>query len=174
MATIAIVGIVASVAVPSFKYIGTTNRMSSEANALLGDMQFARVEAIREGQQVSICEADATESSCQAGGAGWAGGWIVFSDPNNTGQPGGAAGSILRAQKPLSAINNGADTFTGPVAIVAFNRDGFASGLTVAATMFTLHDAAGDAQFTRCLALNPTGYLAVVRQGITVGATTCT
>ena len=42
----AIVGILIGVGVPSFRYVTNSNRMSSEVNNLLGDMQFARSEAL--------------------------------------------------------------------------------------------------------------------------------
>ncbi len=40
-----IVGIIAAIGVPSFKYVTTSNRIASEINALLADMRYARTEA---------------------------------------------------------------------------------------------------------------------------------
>ncbi|MFK9866802.1 Tfp pilus assembly protein FimT/FimU, partial [Escherichia coli] len=47
-----IVAILFGIGLPSYKYVTTSNRVASEVNALLGDMQFARSEAVREGQTV--------------------------------------------------------------------------------------------------------------------------
>src|SRR5438874_13781183 len=65
---------------PSYRYIANSYRMSAEVNGLLGDLQYARSEAIKEGQTVTTCvSADGTGCT---GGTAWANGWIVFSDPN--------------------------------------------------------------------------------------------
>ncbi len=55
LVTITVVGILMAIAAPSFRYVTTANRASSEINALLGDMQMARGEAMKEGQFVTIC-----------------------------------------------------------------------------------------------------------------------
>ena len=55
MVTVAAVGILLAIGVPSFRYIANANRIATEANNLLGDLQFARSEAIKEGQSVSVC-----------------------------------------------------------------------------------------------------------------------
>jgi prepilin-type N-terminal cleavage/methylation domain-containing protein len=75
MVVVAIVAILLSLGMPSFRYLTNAYRMSAEVNGLLGDLQYARSEAIREGQAVTACvSADGT--SC-TGGANWASGWIV-------------------------------------------------------------------------------------------------
>jgi len=48
--TIAIATIVMMLAVPSFRYVTNSNRIAGEINGLLGDLQFARAEAIKEGK----------------------------------------------------------------------------------------------------------------------------
>src|ERR1700719_147961 len=78
MITVAIAAILLAIGVPSFKYVTSSNRASSEINGLLGDLQFARGEAIKEGQTVTIC-ASANGTSC-SGSTSWDTGWIVFSD----------------------------------------------------------------------------------------------
>ena len=52
---IAIVAILLALGVPSFKYVTQSNRSTSEINSLLGSLQLARAEAIKEGQRVSVC-----------------------------------------------------------------------------------------------------------------------
>src|SRR6185312_12491017 len=87
LTVVVIVVILMTIAVPSYRYVTTDNRMSTEANELLGDLQFARSEAAREGQSVTACVAQSTSStspSCAAAGTtAWQKGWIVFSDVNN-------------------------------------------------------------------------------------------
>src|SRR5450432_1660622 len=123
MMTIAIGAIVLVLAVPSFRYVTNANRIAAEINGLLGDLQFARGEAIKEGQTVTICVS--TNGTSCTGTPAWQGGWIVFSDPTNTAVVG--AGGVLRVQKTFS----GTDTFTASpntLTTVTFNREGYAAG----------------------------------------------
>ena len=76
----AIVAILLGIAIPSYKYITTSYRMSAEVNGLLGDLQFARSEALKEGNGVTACVS--TDGATCTGGANWYAGWIVFSDLN--------------------------------------------------------------------------------------------
>ena len=51
----AIVAILFGIAIPSYKYLTTSYRMSAEINNLVGDLQFARGEALKEGNGVTAC-----------------------------------------------------------------------------------------------------------------------
>ena len=51
--TMSIAAIVLTIAVPSFRYVTNSNRIAGELNGLLGDLQFARSEAIKEGLGVT-------------------------------------------------------------------------------------------------------------------------
>lgn len=156
MIVISISAILLAIGIPSFRYVTSANRASSEINGLLGDMQFARAESIREGQTVSVC-ATINQATCTGAGTSWTGGWIVFSDLNGDGKkdPGE---DILKLQKPLSNL----DTLQTDQALtknaVIFSREGFAMGLANPLT-FTLHDATSNAQYTRCLSLTIVGAL---------------
>ena len=176
-----IVAILAAIAVPGFQYVTTSNRVSTEVNGLLGDMQYARNEALKEGLPITICASanpTATPPSC-SGSTSWQSGWIVFPDPNST-QNVVPTSPILRNQTPFS----GNDTFDANFGVeaVTFNREGFASSGAignVAAQLgvtITLHDATASAQWTRCLIINGaatanSGMLGTVRSG--APGTTC-
>src|SRR5579862_5580193 len=82
--TVSIVAILLAIGIPSFKYVTVSNRISTEVNALLGDIQYARSEAIKEGLPVTVCasnNATSANPTCSLGIA-WQGGWIVFLDSN--------------------------------------------------------------------------------------------
>jgi len=79
---IAIAGILAAIGTSSFKYFTAANRIATETNALLGDMQFARSEAQKEGLFVTICPTNGTGTACTAS-SNWSNGWIVFVDFSN-------------------------------------------------------------------------------------------
>ena len=166
---IAIVAILATIAMPGFKYVTTSNRIASEVNGLLGDMQFARSEAVKEGQSVTVCiAANANLNSCAgAAGGNWALGWIVFLDTNNNQQV-DAGEAVIRAQPAFS----GTDTFVAGSAAfnsVTFNRLGYApTGVT---TNISLHDSTANPSWTRCLAVNPIG--STVTERATFGTPAC-
>jgi type IV fimbrial biogenesis protein FimT len=152
--TMTVAGILLAIGVPSFKYVTSANRASSEINGLLGDMQFARGEAIREGQTVTICSALNGAPPC-TGTTSWQTGWIVFSD---TATPGVYGGNdvLLKSQKTFS----GTDTLTADHAITAvtYSREGFTASLPGAVT-FTLHTTPVSANYTRCLSATIVGAL---------------
>jgi type IV fimbrial biogenesis protein FimT len=158
LVVITIVAILAAIGAPSFRSVTNSNRIAGEVNGLLGDMQFARGEAIKEGQDVTVC-ASADGKQCNGAGAtNWEAGWIVFSNPDGDAQVDAAAGeTIWRVQTPFTAT----DTFTPDAAIgaVTFNREGFALGLPNTVTV-KLHDSTSNAVWTRCLAISIVGQLA--------------
>jgi len=55
LVALALVAILATVAVPGFNRLITSNRLTSEANDLLSTITYARSEAIRRGTHVSLC-----------------------------------------------------------------------------------------------------------------------
>jgi type IV fimbrial biogenesis protein FimT len=172
---IAIVGILAAIGTPTFKYITASNRIAAEVNGLLGDMQYARSLAIKEGQSVTVC-ASTDQLSCSGANA-WASGWIVFMDPNIN-QTVDAGETIMRAQPPFT----GGDSFTGggggtpAFTSATFNRLGYAPTGQAAVINISLHDSTNTAQWTRCLAVNPIGSVVTEKNGehlFGATATTC-
>jgi type IV fimbrial biogenesis protein FimT len=151
--TITVASILLAIGVPSFRYVTWANRASGEINGLLGDLQLARGEAIREGQTVTVC-ASTNGTSC-SNTTSWETGWIVFSDAIPIGTIEGSD-SLLRVQR---AFSDG-DTLTSDrgVTLVTFSREGFAQGLPNAIT-FTLNTTPVNAQYTRCLSATIVGAL---------------
>jgi type IV fimbrial biogenesis protein FimT len=153
--------------VPSFKYVTTSNRISSEINGLLGDMQFARSQAIKQGLTVTVCSSSnstATNPTCNIGGAGnvWNTGWIVFLDSNGNQQvdPGE---QVIRVQPPF----NGTDTLISSVAYAAatYNRMGYAPTPTGSTININLHDSSNTSAWTRCLAITASGSVTTEQYG---------
>jgi type IV fimbrial biogenesis protein FimT len=157
LAVISIVAILLTIGVPSYRNISTSYRISSEANGLLGDLQFARAEAIKEGQTVTVC-VSANGTSCAAAAAGWQSGWIVFSDVSDN-QTVGGTDVVMRVQ----ATFNGSDTFADAsgMSAVTFSREGFALGLPNGGATITLHDPTANTYWTRCLELNVIGIMSI-------------
>jgi type IV fimbrial biogenesis protein FimT len=159
MVTVAIVAILLAIGVPSYRYVTNSNRMSAEVNSLLGDLQYARAEAIREGQTVSVCVS--SDGVTCSGANNWQNGWIVFPDPAGGGSADVPA-SVLRVAGAFAGATP--DTFTpsNPISSVTFNRDGFAQAAGNAAftpTTFTLHEKTASITWTRCLLISVVGLI---------------
>lgn len=172
LVVLTIVAILLAIGVPSYRYISNRSRMSSEINGLLGDVQYARAEAIKEGQTVSLCvSSDGTTCS---GSTNWQNGWIVFPDPNLNVTP--AAGSILRQQTAFTGVTPDTLVPNTAVSSISFNRDGFAQsagGGAFPATVLTLHEKTANSKYTRCLAVSVVG-LAQTETNINPAVPPCT
>jgi type IV fimbrial biogenesis protein FimT len=152
--TMTIVAILVGIGVPSFRDVTTSNRMSTEVNGLLGDLEFARSEAIKEGQPVTVCATN-DGATCLAGAnTSWRTGWIVFSDVQGDQTVNAPPDIILRASRSFS----GTDTFDAGTSAVTFNREGFKT-LPAGTATLTLRDATNNQTWTRCLSITMAGMM---------------
>jgi type IV fimbrial biogenesis protein FimT len=165
-----IAGILLGIGASSYKSITVSYRISGEINGLLGDMQYARSEAIKQGQNVVICVANPTGNDCLANDTNWHKGWIVFVDTSTTSAKttGGNAALVLRAQPAFTGAGTGTgDTLTdGVTSNVSFDREGLALGLLTTMSgaggaVIPLHDATSNATRTRCLQVTNVGNISV-------------
>lgn len=156
-----IAAILMSIGIPSYRYITCSSRISTEVNSLLGDLQWARSEAVREGQTVTVCPANPTKTQCVANSNTWQNGWIIFTDVNNNATVANS-GDILHVSLPFESKPQ--DTFISDsgLSFVSFNREGFATSFPAAATGYatiTLHTTPVAAPWTRCLQIFSTGMM---------------
>jgi type IV fimbrial biogenesis protein FimT len=159
-----IAGILMGMGVSSYKYVTNSNRVSTEINGLLGDMQFARSEAVRQGQPVSICPSH-LGSTCDTTSTTWQNGWIVFADFNGNGNTDGPD-QLLRVQAPFTSQDTLVPSDTTVVS-VTFNREGFATNLpagNASGVTFKLKTNPSIAQWERCLNIGWVGIMATQRQ----------
>jgi len=88
MVTVAIVGIFASIALPSFSRLIESNRISTATNELVANLLLARSEALKRRNTVTVCPSS-NQTSCNDN-SDFSTGWIVFLDcdddiiPNET------------------------------------------------------------------------------------------
>ena len=176
LTVITILGILLGLGTSSYKYVTNSNRVSSEINGLLADLQFARSEAVKEGQPVSVCvSTNGTACNVTAGaGASWQTGWIVFSDVNGDGVLTGGTDQPIRVQKAFSSSDTLVPSDTN-IVYVTFNREGFATSIPSADTAngvtFKLNAQPASAQWERCLNINWVGVMATQRNA--TSPTTC-
>jgi type IV fimbrial biogenesis protein FimT len=165
MIVVAIVAILFAIGIPSFRYVTNSNRASAEVNGLLGDLMYARAEAIREGTPVVVCTS-ADSQSC-ANVTTWEGGWIIcvanaaVTCDNTT--------AVLRVQKAFTSTDKLFPDGTSKASAVAFSRVGFATGINAAGATFTLHDKTANSVWTRCLSVTVVGMLSVTNHVATPG-----
>ncbi len=153
MVVTGIVAVLLGIAIPSYKYLTLSYRLSAEMNNLSGDLQYARAEAIKEGNPATVC-VSANGTSC-TGGTNWNVGWIVFSDLNGNAVVDGGD-RMLKFQAAFSG--NTPDNANG-VTSYTYNREGFvtSAGGGFVATQVTFLDPGGNVAYTRCLVVNSVG-----------------
>jgi type IV fimbrial biogenesis protein FimT len=161
LVALTIAAILASTAVPSFLWSLSSYRVSGQVNGWIGDLQYARAEAIKRGQTVTLC-ISTNGTSCATGTTSWQSGWIVFADADGDATV-DAGEVVLRTQAALT----GGSTFSASnnVRAVTFNRDGFAIGLPAGTVTLTLHDSTNTSGLTRCVAVTTVGRTSVQKAG---------
>lgn len=82
--TISIAAILASIAIPSFSSMVENNRLSSASNDFLAGLIYARSEAAKRSQSVSICTSN-NGVSCSTALNDYAKGWLIFTDCDEDG-----------------------------------------------------------------------------------------
>lgn len=111
--TLVVLGILITLALPSFNQFRQNNRLASEANEMVASFQFARSEALKRGVPVQVC----SSSDGVACNGDWEQGWIAMADPGGTNE-------VLRVWS-----SPGTDfTFNPAAGTVSFEPSGFSSG----------------------------------------------
>ncbi len=114
MVTVAVVAVLASVAFPSFQSSIRSNRAATAHNELIGLVNLARSDAIRNNRGGGVC-GSSTGSSCDGQ---WGRGMMAFSDSN-----GDNAFSNGETVLRFSAVNT-AMAVTGPATLIGFDSRG--------------------------------------------------
>jgi type IV fimbrial biogenesis protein FimT len=143
-----------------------SNRVSTEVNGLLGDLQYTRSEAVKEGATVTICPSNSAQTQCVNSPA-WQDGWIIFSDVNNNATV-AAPDNILRVRAPFASTPRDSFLSDSGLIYVSFNREGFATSFPATPSgyvTFILHTAPSNAQWTRCVQVFSTGMMDTEKTG---------
>lgn len=138
LVVMALIAILAAIGVPSYQNLVASNRISAEINGLVAHLQFARAEAVKRGQDVTVTSSN---------GNNWEGGWVVADVNNNT----------LKQQQAFQ----GNDTLTATLGAIRYDRNGF----TQNATTLTLHDQANNVALRKCVVVSAVGQLTLNKQG---------
>lgn len=125
MVTLSVLAILLTIATPNLRMFIQNSRLMSQTTGLVGDLNFARSEAIKRGGAVNIC-ASADGATC-SGAVTWETGWIVFNEnsvPLNTTVDAGEA--ILRVTPALG----GGNTIRAARSAFRFSPQGYSVGFT--------------------------------------------
>lgn len=119
LVVIAIVGILASAAIPQFQTFINRRLIAGEVASLSSSFRLARAEAIRRGRPVTVCPSNnpndaAPTCSNGAGPLGWATGWIVFEDDT----PGGRG--TVEAGETIISVQSGFQNSGGIVGTAGY------------------------------------------------------
>lgn len=119
--TLSVLGVLMAVAIPSFRFVQNSGRLSAGSNELVASLQAARMEAIRRNGRVVLCSS-ADGATCS--GVGTSSGWVVFADTDadNAVDVGEETIQVNAVPAPLTLKANSAVT----EGIVMFRSDGLA------------------------------------------------
>lgn len=121
----AIIGILATIAIPSFRGFTDGSNVTAAVNDLVSAFNLARSEAVTRSTNVSVCKS-ANQTACVTTG-NWDQGWIVFTDANADGTVNGTDAVLRVYAKP-----SGNTTMTAAgnlVNRVTYASTGFFSGV---------------------------------------------
>lgn len=119
MLVVAIMGILATVALPAFQDMVASNRRAAAVNDLLSTVYLARSEAITRNNFVSVCRSNTAQTACAGSDGVWQAGWIIFEDDNFDGIIGGddetiAVGGPVRGSMVMRSTQFGAHMVFSP------------------------------------------------------------
>lgn len=112
--TVAVAALLLSVAVPSYRGLMQSSRITAQTNDIVSALHLARSEAVKRGVAVTLCPT--TDGSTCAGATDWTSGWLAFTDHSGTAGQLDGSDHTLRSWGALS----GEATLTGSVSFVRF------------------------------------------------------
>lgn len=113
MVTVAVIGILAVVAVPSMTAMVNNSRLTGQAEVLVSSLQTARIEAIRRNARVTVCPS--TDGTSCASSTTWTR-WIAHGMDNTAATP---VDDVI-----IDNSTNGSMTINGPAAGIVFRPSG--------------------------------------------------
>lgn len=160
---IAVIGILMALAVPSFSLLMAKRAVTAAASDISTDFRFARSEALKRSNFVSVCRSSNT-TSCDGAAGSWHTGWIVFTDKDGDGVVDGGDDVVLRVHQATSGMHYmGNVTSSSTSHRITFRPNGMAPG---AADSWVLTPVSSSAKgSTRLLCISAQGRMALRAQG---------
>lgn len=165
LVVMAVAAILLTVGVPSMRSMVLNNRLVTETNGLVGDVQLARSEAAKRNARTGICsstDAAAASPTC-ASTTAWAAGWFSYVDTNSNGAYDDGTDTVLRRNQGDKRTSSNITVTASATDALIFNSDG--SRRDGPATL-RICDSRG-VNFGRQIEITPVG-----RPELTIGTTT--
>lgn len=144
--TLAVIGVLASVAVPSLFELIQNNRLTADINKIVTSLNVARSEAVKRGVNVKVAATDNSDSSNE-----WGKGWVVWIDADSDDVIDGSETTLSIVQ----ALNGNMQLDSvGDRNVFEYRADG---ALTGAGDTFNLCDAARSGETGRQITINANG-----------------
>ncbi|WP_367605790.1 GspH/FimT family pseudopilin [Legionella sp. W05-934-2] len=153
MITLVVAAILIGLAVPSYFNMVQNNHITATVNKLSASLNYARLEAIKRGEQVSVCAASSAALNACGTNAQWAQGWVVFVDENDN--------NVIDVGDTLIRVNEQLPpgiTITTVSSVVSYDGTGF---LNSNATNFTVSASGCTGDSGRQLAIAGSGRLSL-------------
>jgi len=157
MVTVAILGILSSIAAPSLQSYIASHQTSKITSDLFADIRSLRQLSISGAQNVVIC-ASSNQSTCLADATeakNWAIGWVAFLDLNQNNQRDSDTEDILILQ---TSLTDGEISYSGG-AILTFDYQGEISN----SQQFSICSNTNDTELSRAIIVNKVGRAMSVR-----------
>lgn len=160
MITIAVLGILLGVGVPSFMGVIHTNRLATSTNELVTALHAVRTEAIKRGHRVTLCKSP-DGNACTTNG-NWSQGWIIFDDPNHNASV-DTGETILRVGQaaPAGITITGNDSVTNYASYASDSTAKLTTGAFQAGAIRIRMDSNWVTKNVRCLTINASGRLVI-------------
>ncbi len=113
--TLTIAGILIALAGPAMQTFIANQRLTTQTNELIADINLARSEAIKRATNSGVC-ASSTGTSCSGS---WDNGWIIFIDADNS-RTWSSGDSVLRVHESLT----GSVAMSSAATLVIFSASG--------------------------------------------------
>jgi len=150
LTTLAVLGILVAVGIPSFSSVVRNNRITAHTNELVTALTYARSEAMKRGDVVTTCPS--TDGEFCAGSNDWSTGWIVFVDSD----PNGARAAEEERLQVWPAIEDVLQLVSDPLQFVQYTSTGLTMPVITDQT-FELMQPGYDDELARCIRLGNTG-----------------
>lgn len=152
MIALSLMAIMASIAIPSYQYLVTNNKITTHTNRLIGSLLLARSEAAKRGISVSVCRSNDPASATPTCGTGsdWSDGWIVFEDLGADGSFTNGTDTVLRTEAAITSGNTIKSSFTN---FIRYTPEGRSNNWG----NYTICSKDNDSKYTREVDVSATG-----------------
>lgn len=160
LVTVAILGVLAALAAPSFQPLIEKWRVQQTLERMQSTLYYARSEAIKRGGRIGIQKIPKTTPGCTLAETTqeWGCGWFVFVDSNDSGK--WNSGEEILQTIPIAA-NTDVIHKTGGASIKV-DRYGMMSGLNAKGFIFSPHPAGISSPSTRGICMASGGRIRVI------------